>query len=1365
MRRILAALAAAALVSTLGVATSSADAKPTVGLRYPSLSPDGTWVAFDYRGDIWRAPIDGKGHADRLTIHEAQDTLPRISPDGKQIAFASKRNGGYDLFVMPAEGGLPRQVTFHSGVELLCDWSPDGKKLLYLSNREPSLWQMDVYEIPVDGGTARRLTRDGGREATYSADGKQVVYVRGFNTIYQDNYTGSANYDIHVLDLADGKSRRLTETPGNERWPAFSKDGATVWFVAEEKGVANFYSMPAAGGERKELTRYEGLDVQRPCFSWDRKRVAFERGGKLAWADLPQGSSGEAGAPQHDIPLVIQSDVRNSGVESRTITAGGEHVSLSADGSQVAFSLRGDLWTMPSGGGTGTRLATTPIQEEWPRFSPDGRRLAFAAEKAGNSDIYVMDLATKKVTQVTKNPAGDFFHAWSPDGTRLVFSSERTGNRDIWSIELATGKETQLTDHPSADDDPCYSPDGRFIAFDSGRDGAQAIYVMPAEGGAARRVTQGAGFCQVPTWSPDGSMIAYETFEPDSGRSGGLFAVASAGGPSMQISRDGQGACWSRRGDWIYFTAERGEQGIWRLPAPSAVQSGERVPFLGRVEVDRRRELADLFDEAWTKLKDGFYDARMHAVDWNAMRTKYRDMAIDAENKDTFINVVNQMLAELDASHLGIFRGGEDDDGSVAEKTPPTGALGLDLDPVAADSGARKIVSILPSGPADKAGLRVGDLLTAVNGQDLAKTTDLDRVLSGTAGREIKVKFRPLSAEGVGEPREETVTPLGQGALSEIVFDQWHKRSERRVAEASQSKVGYIHLDGMDAENLAKFQQAVARWNNDKNNQGMILDVRENGGGNIHVQLMQVLQARPFVRLEPRGAGKLTQPQLYWDKPIVVLVNERSFSDAEVFPWSFKAAGLGKTVGVPTPGGVIGTNDITLADGTRFRIPRVGWYSLSGTNLEGNGFVPDVIVQETTEDRVAGRDPQLAKAVELVLADIAARTKPSATVPTPSAGTGPTTPPTPAPAPPPVPTPTPEPEPTPRPTTSATSPSGAPGEGTAENPLADAKPGEWVRYRVTMTGEPTVIRLSVSEVTDGKVVFQKEVESGGGFLPPLPDELARGPILMALPQWGGVKESAHAQAKVGEQEADALLVTLDMGGMAAQLVFTNAVPALGLLRVEVNKRVVLEALSWGVETPAASPPTPQPPTPTPTPAPTPVHPQVPAPAPAPAPAEPPSGLRPDAPAATTPTEGSDEGAVEIPNPIADAKVGEWMRFRQSVQGQETVVTLEVIEVTADEIVLKSTTQQGESKVEGEPLRRKRSAMLALGRGRSQLLRKGTETLTVKGQELTCTVVALKGRRGPEVTMWYSDDVPVTGLVKRMRGTEVVQELLDWGPAR
>ena len=131
----------------------------------------------------------------------------------------------------------------------------------------------------------------------------------------------------------------------------------------------------------------------------------------------------------------------------------------------------------------------------------------------------------------------------------------------------------------------------------------------------------------------------------------------------------------------------------------------------------------------------------------------------------------------------------------------------------------------------------------------------------------------------------------------------------------------------------------------------MVLDVRYNGGGNIHIPLMQILTSKPLMQFQPRGGPKILQPELYWDKPVVVLINERSFSDAEVFPDAFRSANIGKIVGVPTAGGVIGTNDIQLSDGSTLRIPRVGYYSHGRHAPRGHGVQPDILVIETPEDR------------------------------------------------------------------------------------------------------------------------------------------------------------------------------------------------------------------------------------------------------------------------------------------------------------------------------------------------------------------------------------------------------------------------------
>jgi tricorn protease len=1330
-------------------ALAAEEEKPTVGLRYPSLTPDNRQVVFSYRGDIWIAPTEGTAPARRLTIHEAQDTLPRVSPDGTRIAFSSLRNGNYDLFVMPVEGGVPRQVTSYSGVDILCDWSPDGKRLLFVSHRQPGPSPHDLYEVDVEGGTPRRVTTDGGREGSYGPDGR-VVYVRGFNTIYQDDYEGSANHDLHVVDAPGALPRRLLETARNERYPWFAPDGKTVWFVTEEQRVADFHALREDG----TVVRLTNLtdDVWRPDLGWDGRTVVFEQVGRLHVVDL----AAEKPAPRL-LDLKIRSDVRHGGVEVRTITDGATQVDVSRDGQTLAFSVHGDLWSMPSSGGTARRLTTGPATDEVPRWSPDGRTIAYQSNQGGDSNLWLLDVAAGTSRQLTADKANDFFHDWHPDGRRLVFCSERSGNRDIWDVEVESGTTRQLTRHAQADDDPTYSPDGRWIAFDSARDGAQAIFVMPADGGEARRISQGGGFYQVPTFSPDGTMVAFESFNPAGGGSGGLFVVGVQGGPQVQISRDGAGARWARTGEVIYFTADRASGGsqIYRVPAPRSVEAGERVPFLGRVEVDLRSELADLFDEAWTRLKEGFYDPKMHGVDWDKLKARYRDMAIDAENKDEFQNVVRQMLAELGASHLGI-EGGHRPANLAAPNTPATGHLGLELDATPVEGG-RRVASIFRDGPADKAGLRVGDVVLSIQGKRLEPAADLDQILAGTVGKATPVQFRPITAEGLGAERRVEVTPTTLQALNQLRYEQWTRRSAEIVREETRGRAVYIHLNAMDGGNLQRFRQAVERWNQQGRAKGLVLDVRDNGGGNIHEPLMEILRARPYAWVQARGSrARVPQPTLYWEHPVVVLVNERSFSDAEVFPHAFQSAGLGKVVGVPTPGGVIGTNDITLSDGSRFRIPRTGFWNLKGTNLEGNGVVPDVLVVETPEDRRAGRDPQLVRAVEVLMEEVEARAKAARAADQAAAGRPEPTPPS-RPAAPEAPTPATPPPEAPEP--------GRPAPSSAlVSPLADAEVGEWVRYQVRFGGSETTLKLVVTEVTEDEVVFDREIEKGGEFVPPLPDRLPRaGTALDHLESFGPVESHETSRGPVGGAEAGLLVAKLHWGGNPIQVVLTDAVPGLGLLRVTWNGQTVLEAVEWSAppasSTPASSTPASSPPTapsavpPVTLPPVAPPTPERPAPPPSPPPAPPevpPTEARPAAPASATPLE----------NPLYDAAVGEWVRIRHVTPEGEAVVTMEVVEVTADEVVLQSRVERGGEAGPGPAIRRARTRDLS-GEGEGEGTW-STETLVLGGREVVCHVLASPTRRGGTVKRWFSNEVPVTGLARVERDGRLIREVVEWG---
>jgi tricorn protease len=611
-----------------------------------------------------------------------------------------------------------------------------------------------------------------------------------------------------------------------------------------------------------------------------------------------------------------------------------------------------------------------------------------------------------------------------------------------------------------------------------------------------------------------------------------------------------------------------------------------------------------------------------------------------------------------------------------------TGYLGLDFAPDIQEGGARLVTKVLPKGPADGAGLRVGDVVTKLGGKELKPDTSLELLLAGTVGKSFQVAYRPRTAAGLEAERTVELVPLAAGRVNELLHDEWVSTCKRRVEEATKTKdgeVAYIHLDQMNPPNLRKFQQAVQTWASNPKIKGMILDVRNNGGGNIHGPLIQILSARPFARVTVRGRDAGVQPDTYWDRPVTLLINERSFSDAEVFPFMFREAKLGKIVGVPTAGGVIGTNDITLSDGSQFRIPRTEFRAMDGKNLEGMGIPPDILVVETPEDRRQARDPQLQKAIEVILAEVAEREKLAPPKPKeePKAGT-------PSPAPPPQ------------------------LKADASHPLADARKGEWVRYRVIGdAGEETLVKIAVARSEGGEVFFEKEVEKGTGAMPPFPLKMEQKGVIDLLPAFGQVLGHTVVQGKVRESDAEILDARVRWpDGAELRLQFTNAVPAYGLLRVEANGQLVVEAVEWGA-----------------------------------------------------PPESEAKADEAPPNPLFDAQVGEWARMKMTVPRGEFEITRRVIEVSDAEVTIGTTMHMAGVSQEQEPQKRPRTRLLGPPEGGPATF--GREKRAVAGKELDCIVMTF-ARDGHEDKVWYCPEVPVTGAVRHERDGTVIFEILDWG---
>ncbi len=937
-----------------------ADPAGIEGMHFPSWSPDGNWVAFSLYGDIWKVAAAG-GQAQRLTIHEADDVKPRWSPDGKTIAFSSNRSGNFDIWTISAEGGNPTQVTFHSAWDSVSCWMPDSNWILFYSYRSGEL---NLWKIRKTGGLPVQITSDGGRDANMSPDGTRLVYCNGNASMWLKGYHGSANWEIFSVSLKENDiPQQLTRSTGNELYPCYSPDGQFVYYLHEEETaqqdgsktpVYNLWRMDASGDNASQITSFTS-DMITMDLSHDGKKIVFEKDFRLWQLDLDDGKAAV-------IPVIINSDTKSVQEITRVLAEGNEMGQWSPDSQQIAFALHGDIWVMPARGGEARQITSGQAKDQWPCFSPDGKKIAYFSNKSGNNDIYILELKTGEELQLTNHQSEDFFHSWSPDGKQIVFTSERSGNRDIWLLSSQGGIAQQLTDSPESEDDAVFSPDGKWILFDSGKGGNQEIWIMPADGTYkdARQLSQQGGLTQVPTCSPDEQWLAYETNDEEGNAS--IWIMPRNGGNAMKVMNQGSLPRWSPDGKWILFESERtGKKNIYRIEAPVEIKTGERIPFFAQVDVNLQEERARVFEEAWQAINQEFYDAKFHGVDWNNVKKKYQGLANQAQTNLEFDVLINRMVGELRSSHMGL------DEMPSRPSKYETGYIGWELQEVPGTDKVLQVKEVLREGPADKAWIRSGDYVFQIAGKEMSANLSVAQLFNNQIGKDVKIFIS--STLNPKDGRYVSVIPVNMMQIETLKYRHWLTERVQMVRQGCHGRVLYVHLTEMNATNLRKFREIVAETV--ERAEGMILDVRDNGGGLIHQELLDILMRRPFVAYQARGQQtRRLQPALYWDKPVVVLINEKSFSDAEVFAYAVKALKRGYLVGVPTAGGVIGTHDITLSNQAIFRVPRVGYYTLDGENMEGMGVKPDFAVAETPKDHAENRDPQLLKAIEVMMAQL-----------------------------------------------------------------------------------------------------------------------------------------------------------------------------------------------------------------------------------------------------------------------------------------------------------------------------------------------------------------------------------------------------------
>ncbi len=871
----------------------------------------------------------GGGTAVRLTVHPAHDIRPRFSPDGKWLAFNSNREGNYDIYLMPAEGGRPKRLTFHSADDILSDWSPDGRWIVFSSNRDHRFSQ--IYLLEVETGYVRRLTDDETNlhSPSFSPDGRFIYYCRGGTSWWRKGYRGSANSDIWRLPITVeddrvtvGSPQRLTRYEGNDWAPMVSPDGKTLFFLSDRKGVFNIWRMPLEGSEEKAqpLTNHSDR-VLNPSMSRNGQFIVYEHDFSL-WLVPTKG-----GEPQKLI-IHAPSDELQNRLQRLTLTGQVSEFSLSPDGKQIAFVVRGEIFVINAEkGGEARRLTDHPYRDFDIDWSPDNRKLAFISERDGNREVYLVDVRTRELKRLTNTPdAVESNPRWSPTGNYVAFIRGPFGRQLCW-VDVNTGEEKVVVEGPFIGEF-AWSPDGRWICFNR-RDPANNVTdlsIVPWNGGTPVNVTRMPYWNGNIVWTKDGKHIVFRSRRTDDNtdiyvlplerpkekldeeeeaekkppeRKGeekklpevqidfadihkrirrltatvfdeGAFAVSPDSktvvftatpvdqpevwsvpleGGSLTRLATGVSASqlqFSPDGNRVYFLSTGGS--IRFLTRPAGTLGS--VSFTARMTVDRFVELQHMFDEGWRLLKEQFYDEQMHGVDWDAMHAKYRPLTEHVALKEDFYALVSMMLGELNASHLGI--------GGPTVTGPDTAYLGVWFDPDHRGPGVR-VAAVLRNSPADKpeSRLQVGEFILAIDGVDVANNEQLWETLADKAGRvvELLVNDKPTK-EGA---RTVKIRPISRGQWSDLLYEDWVETRKRWVEEWSGGRIGYIHIRSMSQPELRKFEREFYAEVVGKKD-GLIIDVRFNGGGRIHDELLSILKRRLYALEQYRGTPPFTQP-------------------------------------------------------------------------------------------------------------------------------------------------------------------------------------------------------------------------------------------------------------------------------------------------------------------------------------------------------------------------------------------------------------------------------------------------------------------------------------------------------------------------
>ena len=497
-------------------------------MRYPAISPDGSLIAFSYKGDIYTVPVSG-GRASQITTNPAHDSYPVWSPDGQQIAFASDRLGSMDIYVVDKEGGVPTRLTTHSGNETPIVFK-DKDHILFQANILPAAEDMQfpssqfpqVYEVSTAGGRPVMFSSMPMENISFSADGKSILYhdKKGYEDAWRKHHTSSITRDIWMCTLDGERSyKKLSTFAGEDRSPVWA-NADTYYYLSEEKGSFNIYKANINGGKPSPITQHTQHPVRfltranngTLCYGYDGGIYTLKEGGQSQKVDIR-----------------VVTDKIDRDIIRQIKTNGATQIAVSPEGKEVAFILRGDVYVTSTEYKTTKQITNTAEQERNVDFAPDGRSLVYASERNGLWQLYQAKIANKEEKQftyatdiqeerLTNSNVTSFQPQYSPDGKEVAFLENRA---TIRVINLATKQVRTVMDgkfeYSYSDGDQWYqwSPDSRWILTNyigtGGWNNKDVALVNASGNGEIHNLTQSGYNDSGAKWVLDGKAMIWES--------------------------------------------------------------------------------------------------------------------------------------------------------------------------------------------------------------------------------------------------------------------------------------------------------------------------------------------------------------------------------------------------------------------------------------------------------------------------------------------------------------------------------------------------------------------------------------------------------------------------------------------------------------------------------------------------------------------------------------------------------------------------------------------------------------------------------------------------------------------------------------